>query len=255
MTVFRIIFALVLSGSALRASEIVVEGSSTMARLLIQPLAGAWQKTQSSVSVRVIGNDSTNGIAALLDRRIDAAMVSRPPGDVENRLAQEAGLEWKSLTVATDELAVIIHRENTARSFTPKQIEQLFAGDITQWAEVGGGNHSVLLMMRKPNSGINAEWRKQAMRWREFASGGSFFPNDDALLTSLNATPGGLSVFSSAQPLPERLRRAEIHGPGWQRSLLLIYPDPPRKELSEFLAFIESPEAIGIKKQAGFSSE
>jgi len=255
MAVLRIALALALTlaGPSLHAAELVIEGSSTMARMLITPIADAWQKTQSKTTVRIIANDSTNGIAALLDRRVDAAMSSRSPSEVESRLAEEGGQRWQPFLVANDQLTVIVHQDNATREFTPKQLEQLFCGDTLQWQDVGGKPAPVLVMMRKPGSGIHAEWRNQAMRWRLFADGTRVYPNDQALLTSLNDTPSGLSVMSSAQPLPARLQRVKILGPGWQRPLLLLIPQPPREELASFLSFIESPAGSDLKKRAGFS--
>ena len=44
----------------------------------------------------------------------------------------------KPTIVAFDGIAVIVNSANPIKGLTKKQVEQIFAGDITDWSAVGG---------------------------------------------------------------------------------------------------------------------
>ena len=44
----------------------------------------------------------------------------------------------KPTIVAFDGIAVVLNANNPVTSLTKRQVEQIFAGDITDWSAVGG---------------------------------------------------------------------------------------------------------------------
>lgn len=142
------------NGSSLSGSFKVI-GSNT-----ITPLSAIWAENfmneNKSVSIAVSGPGSGAGIAALIDGTTDICQASRKIKDSEISIANGKGVHPYEIKVATDALSVVVNPENPVAELTFAQLSAIYAGQITNWKEVGGNDAKIVVIGRDTNSGTYA---------------------------------------------------------------------------------------------------
>lgn len=135
--------------SAAEASA-TLEGTITMAgstsvQPLSEELANVFMDEHPDVRLEVSGGGSGSGITAAQENTADFGAVSREIAD------DETGI--KTYTIAIDGIAVIIHSDNAVEDITLEDVQKIFAGEITNWSEVGGADEDIVVVSREEGSG------------------------------------------------------------------------------------------------------
>jgi phosphate transport system substrate-binding protein len=86
-------------------------------------------KTNSDVSVTVVGGGSGVGITAMIDGTTDIAMASELKTEEKMKFADEK-VEIEQVIIAYDALTVIVNPANSVSKLTREQLEQIFTGAI-----------------------------------------------------------------------------------------------------------------------------
>lgn len=100
----------------------------------------------------------------LIHRQVELIIVAREPSDDELTLAEEQGIEIKTLPIARDALAFIVNSLNPVESISIDQIRAIYSGRLTNWAELGGANQFIKPFRRNRNSGSEEKMQKLVMR-------------------------------------------------------------------------------------------
>jgi phosphate transport system substrate-binding protein len=80
-------------------------------------------------------------------------IVARKMSTDEKKYAQEKGVSLIETPIALDALDFIVNSQNTVKSLTAKQIQDIYLGNITNWKEVGGADEAIIPFIRNANSG------------------------------------------------------------------------------------------------------
>ncbi len=139
-----------------------MRGSDTEVNLVFQ-LAEAYMARDSNVSISITGGGSGVGIAALLNGKTDVANSSRSLTRPELALARARGKALVAHVFAADALVVIAHPSTGVDSLTLEQLGRIYAGDIRDWAEVGGRPGRISLYGRQSNSGTFVYFRDKVL--------------------------------------------------------------------------------------------
>ena len=115
--------------SSVDSGKVVVSGSSSVAPVM-EKLKEAYAKVNANVKVEVQQSDSSTGVSATIDGTADIGMSSRELKDSETSQGVTATV------IAKDGIAVIVNKENDAKSLTSKQVKSIFTGDTTKWSDV-----------------------------------------------------------------------------------------------------------------------
>jgi phosphate transport system substrate-binding protein len=134
--------ALFLAGSV-QADGIVVAGTGASQKLF-REVAAAFEKTHTDCQASVPDSvGSRGGIRQLLAGQADLARVSRPLKDKE--LAK--GLVYTE--VAETQVVFAVHPSvEDVQSLTTEQVNDIYAGRIRNWREVGGPDHAIYPLIR-----------------------------------------------------------------------------------------------------------
>src|SRR5258708_30717961 len=98
-------------------------------------------------------------------------MSSRRAKSSEVGAASSKGKNMKPTVVAYDGIAVIVNSANPIKSLTKKQVEQIFAGDVTDWSAVGGSGGKISIYTRNTSSGNYSDFKELAMKKSDYATG------------------------------------------------------------------------------------
>jgi len=140
----RILFAgfLVVGFAPLANAEtLIMQGSTTFARRLIEPYK-AIIETKSGHELTVIPNKSTPGLIALLEGRAHLAMISAPlDSEIETLRKALPGLSFDRLRgfkIASSRTAVAVNPKNPVRSMTREVLTKVLRNEVDNWKALGG---------------------------------------------------------------------------------------------------------------------
>jgi phosphate transport system substrate-binding protein len=147
-----------------------VEGSDTMVNLA-QAWAEEFSKSHPDISVQVSGGGSGVGIASLIEGVADLANASRTMKDKEiQRAEQNTGQTPREVVVATDALAVYVHKDNPLETISIEELAEIYGedGTITQWSQLGVQNvacksDDIKRVSRQNNSGTYHYFREAVL--------------------------------------------------------------------------------------------
>lgn len=178
-------------------TTLTVSGSGT-ATAILAGIKPAFEADVPGYILDVLpGSGTGGGVEGLVEGVLDVAAMARPPKDEE--AAQ--GVEY--VEFGQSGVAVYAHPSVEVADLTTEQVAALFAGEITDWSEVGGPDLLVVLYVRD-----EAESSTKALR--EYVFGDVAFPEMAQVLTSQSdmqaavaGTPGGVGFGSWPAALAE----------------------------------------------------
>jgi phosphate transport system substrate-binding protein len=132
-----------------------ISGSDTMVNLA-QAWSEAYGNVNPNVAITVKGGGSGNGIAALINKTVDFADSSREIKPEETTQAQANGVNPVTTEVARDGVVIIVNTANKAIDINKEQLGKIYAGQITNWKDVGGVDAPIVLLGRDSSSGTYA---------------------------------------------------------------------------------------------------
>ncbi|PID41803.1 MAG: phosphate-binding protein [Gammaproteobacteria bacterium] len=145
------------------------KGSDTLVNVA-QAWAEEYQSVDKDVVVAVSGGGSGTGIAAMINGTVDIANASRKMKKKEKKLAEKHGQHPVEHVVGYDALAVFIHKDNPASTFTIEQLKSIYArkGKTKKWSDLnikvpGCPSDEIVVVSRQNNSGTYAYFKKAVL--------------------------------------------------------------------------------------------
>ena len=123
----------------------VATGGSTSMKNVIAALTEGFAEVQPGVTVSYDPTGSGAGITGATDKTLDIGLSSRA------LKADETGVT--GTTIALDGIAIIVNKDSKVEDLTVDQLKQMFTGEITDWADVGGDAGEIVLVGREAGSG------------------------------------------------------------------------------------------------------
>ena len=110
---------------------------------LWQLFAKLWVKCSMS-KIQVLQSESGTGSGdaskAVLAGTALIGDLSRELKDSENPD------QFEVVQIATDGIAIAVHKDNPVSDLTQEQIAKIFTGEITNWSEVGGQDQAITVL-------------------------------------------------------------------------------------------------------------
>jgi ABC-type phosphate transport system substrate-binding protein len=96
----------------------------------------------------VTGSSTAKGFEKLISGLCDLAMMTRPITEAENKAASEKDVSVVHKMFGYIGLAIITNVRNPVKEMTMEQVNKVFTGKITNWAELGGPNEVIKVLTR-----------------------------------------------------------------------------------------------------------
>lgn len=225
--------------------------------------------------IGLVTQGSSEGLRDLIDGTAALAMTTRQVRDTELDAARAAGLGDLArppleTVLALDGLLIVTSRDNPVRALTEQNIARIFAGQIRNWAEVGGPNAPINLYARPEDTGTGAVFFNLVMRPERLrvSTEARLLDSDAAVSDAVAADANGIgfSSFSNERNAKSLALRGVcgIQTPAnaftikteeypLTRRLYLYRGDNPLpKPAEEFLAYVQSADAQDVISQTGF---
>lgn len=128
------------------SGNVALNGSTSMEKV-VGMLDEQFMSDNSGVTVTYDATGSGAGIEAASNGSADIGLSSRALKD------EEISSGLVGTTLALDGIAVIVSADNQVEDLSVEQIGQIFAGEITDWSQVGGAAGAVSCIGREASSG------------------------------------------------------------------------------------------------------
>ena len=262
----KLIFTLIalVAVSVASAQKLVIKGSDTLGAKLVPMLAEEYKAHNSGVTFEIAAEGSTTGIAAIVDSTAQIGMSSRRAKPTEMSAGTAKGVSLKPTIVAFDGIGVIINAGNPLATLTKRQVEQIFAGDITDWSQVGGTAGPISVYTRNTSSGTYADFKELAMKKRDYASSSQKMAGNEQIASEVAKNANGIGYVGLAYLTDPGIKTVSIEGslPNVESVIAKTYPyarptfyytnGEATGEAAKFLAFTLSDEGQRIVRKVGF---
>jgi len=225
-------------------------------------------------SFLVNSSGSTDAFSALMNQTANIGMSSRRIRPEEAAVLREVGAgdmesPAQEHIVAIDSIVVITHPENPVQQVSMEQLADIYAGRITNWAQLGGDNLAIKIVDRPKDSGTHNVFIDRVFDGKDSVSANVMIAQENADVANIvndhRAAIGytGYAFQRGAKALtlvnecglsmvPDAFS-ARTEEYALQRRLYLYNrSDSASPRTQEFLAFAASPEADSVIVKAGF---
>lgn len=136
----------------------ITAAGSTSVQPLSEELAKAFMAKNENVVVNVQGGGSSQGVKAAAEGVAEIGAASR------NLKEKEEAFGLTVHQVALDGIAIVVNPANEALSdLTLDQVKQIFAGEVTNWKDVGGIDGEIRVVTRESGSGTRGAFEDMVM--------------------------------------------------------------------------------------------
>lgn len=255
------VMTLVLDNEASESeTEITVAGSTT-----IQPIMNSWKEQYEretvGVTITVTSGGSGAGISQVGQGMVDIGMSSRDLKAEEH----ESFPDLVTHVIGKDGVAVIVGSGAGVSDLTMDQIRQIFAGEITNWNEVGGNNGEIVVYTRDESSGTRDCFESVVMGDSEITDSANQVASNGAMKSSVENNQYGIGYISfgyldglsdaqavsvdGVEPTVDNVLSEEYP---IQRSLILVTNGEPTGWTAAFLEWVLQPTAQQLLEDEGF---
>ena len=229
-----------------------------------------------SVTIEVAAHGSSTGFVGLKNGSADLAASSRPIKDSEvSALAALGNLKSREAEqiIALDGLAIILHPSNPLGALRTEQVAQIFAGETTDWAQLGAPAGPITLYARDDNSGTYDTFKELVLsaNGKSLARDAKRFESSEQLSDAVSRDPQAIGFIGlpyirqakavaiaagESQPmLPSLTLIATEDYPLSRRLFLYNQPDMPNPWAQALVRFAHSPQGQAIVAQSGFIAQ
>lgn len=220
-------------------------------------LAEEFNQKQRGFVVDVQGGGSTVGVQATRDGIADIGMVSR------SLKKEEQAEGFRAVTIARDGLAIVVHPSNPISGLSVKQIRAMFAGELTDWSQVGGSGGPIRLIVREESSGTREAFMTLVMGKGQRVSRKAISQDSNGAIKELVKEDRHSIGFMSLGLVTKELKALRVDDVSATvenvvtgtyplvRPFLFITKAEPSPEATKFIEYVLSPEAQAVLVREG----
>ena len=268
LLILLLVFSFGAVSSEARELKVTISGSSTVMPLA-ELSAEEFNFLQDDYHVSVTSGGTGVGIVDVAEGRSDIAMASREIQLEERQRYETPSVRFKEFLVGFDAICLVVSPEvydSGVTALTKDELKQIYAGDITNWEELGGPNMEIFVIGRKAGSGTRDTFAETIMGSKEAETPGEIIEAADssevktAIQGSDNAIgymgysyvmKGDTKVVSldGTQPTIENIKNGTYT---LARKLYFITLGEPEPGAKVFIDYVLSPDGQKIATENGF---
>ena len=238
-------------GPTVEMKGTITEAGSTTVQPVAEEIAIAFMSAYPDITVTIQGGGSSTGVKSVSEGTVDIGAASRELKESEMSL----GLVQHVL--ARDGIAIVTHPGQTVTNLTKEQVIKIFAGEITNWSELGGADETINVIAREEGSGTRAAFEEMVMGDNLIAATALLQPSNGAVKTTVAGDPNAVGFISFGY-IDSSVKAVSIDGVAATvanavsgaypivRPLLLLTKGEPTGIVKEFLDYCLGPEGQAI---------
>lgn len=159
---------------------------------VMKDAAKAIMKKYPEIHISVAGGGSGIGVQKVGEGLVDIGNAGRPISSNEKGKYQNL----LSFPFAVDGVAPAIHPANPVTNLSSSQIQDIFAGKITNWKEVGGNDANIHLYSRDEASGTRSVFWKKCLKKGMIADFANIVSSNGAMKGAVSRDQNALGYMS-----------------------------------------------------------
>lgn len=136
-----------------------MDGSTANLPLMAAVLSAATGMALEEAEKQVDCSTTANAWYNLAEGYTDILLVYEAAEDTK-KLLEDIGTELEIVPIGLDALVFIVNEQNPVTSLTQDQLRQIYTGQITNWADLGGTDLAIKAFQRDATSGSQSLFRK-----------------------------------------------------------------------------------------------
>jgi phosphate transport system substrate-binding protein len=191
------------------SGKLSLAGSTTV-QPLAEVLAEAFMELNPDLVIEVQGGGSSGGVTSAGEGTVDIGMASRAIKSSE----MDTFPDLQVFTIARDGIAIVTNPGTELPSLSIAQVRDIFAGEITNFSEVGGPDAPITVVSREEGSGTRAAFEELVMEHEEekvITENALLQQSNGQVRTTVATTPNTIGYLSFGF-LDESTQPVEIDG-------------------------------------------
>ncbi|CAG9621547.1 PstS family phosphate ABC transporter substrate-binding protein [Sutcliffiella rhizosphaerae] len=230
------------------------------------------KQTYDSIKSEVRSTQTSGAWVSLFKGEADLIFAPDPSSKMEDQ-AKMLDKEIKLTPIGKEAFVFFVHKDNTVSDVTLEQVQQIYAGEITNWKELGGKDEPILAFQRPEDSGSQQMLNKVMGTKRlmeapkeQFVSGmGGIIEETLDYENRKNAIGFSFRFFSETMVQNNKIKHLSINGVApsietiQQDSYPLVSPfyaiylaDTENPNIELFVEWMKSEEGQTLVKRTGY---
>lgn len=147
---------------------------------VMRSAAQSIMKFNPDIRITVTGGGSGVGVQQVGEGLVQIGNTGRALKDSE---VEKYGL--KTFPFAIDGVAIAVNQENKVDALSKEQLKKIFAGEITNWKEVGGDDAGINVFIREDGSGTRETFEERALDGGKPAGKSNVLNSNGAVKTAI----------------------------------------------------------------------
>lgn len=194
-----------------------------------------------------------DALASATDSSIDVVMASRVISDPESDAAAKKGVQLVERLIGYGGIVMITDRANSVDNLSLNQLRKLFAGEISNWKEVGGQDKPVQVITTGeafPGTVVFVEG--EILKGASITKQAAVVPDFNQMMLTVSKTPGSIGfvrvrdAFESASGAEAPIKVLKI-----RRSAALVPVMPSRESIASGIYPVKRPYFLYYRQNAG----
>ena len=218
------------SFSAALADPLIIQGSTTFARRLMEPYR-AEIEAASGQELTVIPNKSTPGLIALLEGRAHMAMISAPlKSEIDLLQKSMAGLSYdrlRAFEIFRAPVALAVHSSNPVRKTSRDSITRILTGDITNWKALGGPDIPLKIILVGGGGGVTVAVEAEFLKGKRASAPNVIYVKTPVQLVQIvEQEPAAIGFAQHSLARQRNVRQIALDTPIEQQLTLVTFGEP-----------------------------
>ena len=170
-------------------NSITLVGSDSMQNV-VGMLAEAFEAKNPGSKIDVQAGGSGASFAPVRSGTAQLGLVSRKLKEKEQDI--------KAIEIAKDGIAIVVNNNNPVKSLSKEQIAKIYAGEITNWKEIGGSDLKITVIGREAGSGTTGAFEEIIMEKfkKEIAPSVLRINQSEAIRSTVAKSEAAIGYFS-----------------------------------------------------------
>jgi len=244
------------------SGSLTVAGSTTVLPLN-QEWARLMMEANPDLRISVSGGGSGHGVKSVGAGEVDIGASSR---DVKSS-EMESYPDIEPVAIAMDSIALVVHPSNPITDMSTEDIAKIYAGEITNFKEVGGPDMKIDVYTREEGSGTRSSFEEQVLEKAEITifGGALVKPSNGEMRAAVAGNDRGFAYLSlgyldgAIKPLTvdgvePSIDNVKSGSYSISRKLYLITKGAPSDLEQAFIDFALSNDGQAVVTDGGFIS-
>ena len=237
-----------------QAAELVVAGSTTVQKRVLEPGAEALKKA-TGIEVKVQGVGTGKGMIALAEGKVSVAAASESLAEAIDSGKKAAADQGKSYAASpnlkfhklyTDSIVVVVHKDNPVSSLSKDQIKAINTGKVRNWKEVGGSDLPIKVVTSHAGSATRNVFQKQIMDGTAFVDNVTEVRTTREEINEVSKDKGGIGAVSEGFFEINKGSTKVVKAPAITRPLGLITDGEASPDVKKVVDFFVSGAGKGL---------